>query len=253
MQAPTNELIENAKKFAALAQYRDAYLLLTEIYTQIKKEVISLSRAETNQFNHLLWLCQPAWWSTVKHGKVSLRRCQESDANFYQTAFANDKFTKLYCPEHGWIGSMPKALANSGSESPPKIGSLQWVVCFEGRQVGLASLNNIDGKNFKAEFSIGFPSTPMPGVAHKASLLAMHFAYFMVGLNKLYTLVYTYNEKAKRNTERLGLLREGTLTDHYFISNVGFASVIAYGLTKKQAMDNKKLTKIVKRCINKVW
>jgi RimJ/RimL family protein N-acetyltransferase len=189
----------------------------------------------------------------LKCGGVSLRLCNEHDAEFYRWCFEDRTFTNQFSRQRGWSGSLERALKLNGEKSPCDTGVLQWVVCNREQPVGLASLSSIDSKNSKAEFSIGLPQLPVPGVALKASLMAMHFAFFILGLNKLYTYVYEDNTKAQQNTIRIGFRKEGVLTDHFSVIDGGFVTVWAFGLTKQQALADENLIRKVERHINQRW
>jgi hypothetical protein len=194
----------------------------------------------------------PVWWSRLKHQAVTVRRCNTDDESFYQRCKADDSFVAQFGRAWGWHGDLHAALRCYGFQPPLLLGAVHWVIEYRGDRHGLASLTSLDVSNSRAEFSIGFPQKPPPGIAHKASLMVMHFAYQMVGLHKLYTYVYQDNVWAWRNTVRLGFLQEGVLVDHFRFTS-GFVSAGAFGLTKLQAYASPKLIRTVSRLINQNW
>lgn len=198
------------------------------------------------------WELAPLWWASLEHGAVSLRRCHAADTDFFHHCYTDPLFMNNYCRASGWQGDLLRALHRYGQEPPLALGMVQWVVCLHGQAVGLASLSHLDIINKKAEFSIGIPGVPPPGLALKASLMVMHFAYFMAGLNKLYTYVYEENKIAAKNTERLGFLQEGFLHDHFFL-NQNFVNVYYFGLTKDKLIADERILRLAKKCISQSW
>ncbi len=200
-----------------------------------------------------LWELSPVWWSTVRHGSLSLRRCSPSDAHFLTACYQNQEFAQNFNRQKAWFGDLSKALYCYGTAPPLELGMLQWIVCLHGQPIGLASLSCLDQTNMKAEFSIGFPAAPPAGIGHKASLMAMHFGFFLINLNKLYTYVYADNVRAASLTERLGFRKEGVFHDHFHIPPYGYVDINAFGLTRNQAQRTRVLLRAAKRLIGQDW
>ncbi len=89
------------------------------------------------------------------------------------------------------------------------------VVEYKGIPVGLFGLLNIDYKNKKAEEYnlIGDLSYRGKGIATKADQLLFIYAYFTLGLNKLYGKIEVDNTASLKQWFRLGGHVEGYLKD----------------------------------------
>lgn len=265
MNSPVNPLADQlsssfaAKAFAAAKQhlqqqrFHEAYVEFCGLLKALTVGKFSASAGQVQELERLIWQVQPVWWAELNHGIVSLRRCRAADANFYRYCYQNKDFSHCFNRQNAWSGDLSKALNKFGAGAPAQLGLLQWIVCLRGDPVGLASLSSIDQRNSRAEFSIGIPGVPPAGVAYKASLMAMHFAYFMLGLNKLYAYVYADNRKARANITRLGFREEGILQDHFYLPLDGFVTVHGFGLTRHQAQENSALVRAVRRRISQDW
>jgi hypothetical protein len=132
---------------------------------------------------------------------------------------------------------------------------LLWVVyrLQEARQVGLVTLSGVDWTNRKAQLAIGSTGTMNPIESAKAMMLAIHFSFFVAGLNKLYTYVYEDNPRSLEQTLGLGFRHEGRLTDHVRDTTGAFVSVDATGLTRAQLTESRTLQRIAKRMIGVDW
>jgi diamine N-acetyltransferase len=76
------------------------------------------------------------------------------------------------------------------------------------------SFVDISPSNRRAEVLIGLAEFPYLGMATEAMLLAMEFGFRMMGLHKIYSMLYANNEAARRNTVHLGFRIEGHLREH---------------------------------------
>jgi len=193
-----------------------------------------------------------SWWSTIKHGAVSIRRSAVSDLHFFSNAYENPSFRNLFGESFGWKGELSKALENNQKALAGFSGTIFFSIIFQDSVKGLISLSQIDLHNLKSEFAIGFPNERPQGIAHKACLLFFDYYFWIIGLNKIYTLVYSENRWSSRNSEKLGLLREGFIKD-YLRTERGFKSVEIFGLTRSEALENRKLLSTVWRRINRDW
>lgn len=252
-RASAAQVFEEAKHLLRQKDYQQAYSRLHGLLQAINAGNLSPPPSQKRELEQLAWQVQPVWWARLTHGIVSLRRCSAADANYYQQCYQNKDFADCFNRQNAWSGNLAQAMHKYGNVAPAHLGMLLWILCIRDQPVGLVSLSSIDQANSRAEFSIGIPGNPPPGIAHKASLMAMHFAYFMIGLNKLYTYVYADNQKAIADTARLGFRQEGIFHDHFFLPPEGFVTVHSFGLTRCQAQENSKLVRTVQRRINQDW
>lgn len=95
-----------------------------------------------------------------------------------------------------------------------------FIICSEADNVpiGYCGLVNIDFKNSKAESYLGIGNKKYWGKGHasEARRLILEYAFNELALNKVYSYVWTENEKMKHINEKVGFKIEGTLRDDVF-------------------------------------
>lgn len=105
-----------------------------------------------------------------------------------------------------------------------------------GVQVGLVELVEIDHLHRRAEFLVMVaPEHQGRGHARAATGLAIHYAFRVLNLYKLYLLVDVDNARAIRIYEGVGFQREGVLVDEYF-SDGRYRSVIRMRLFQHEVL-----------------
>ena len=82
-----------------------------------------------------------------------------------------------------------------------------------GTHIGNVWLWSIDDRNKKAELRIviGEPGRTGRGAGSEAIDLMCRFAFDVLGLNRIYAYVLSFNTRARRAFERSGFVTEGTL------------------------------------------
>jgi RimJ/RimL family protein N-acetyltransferase len=240
------ELMQLARQDMAQRQYGPAAAKLSKLARDAASDPSLLTGEQSQWLKTTLWVLSPRWSEPVAHGMVSLRRCRPEDAEFFRASFQDQAFTHRFNRRRPWKGDLSRALLRFGQEPPVLLTLLQWVVCRHGQPIGLLSLSHIDPEN-------GRPSSHGAGVGHKASLLALHFAFFVAGFQKLCAYVYEDNAAALKAALHLGFKQEGFLVDHFRLPPNGHVSVHALGLTRQQALETPALTKAVRRRIGQDW
>lgn len=195
-----------------------------------------------------------AWWTPLRGGCVTLRRLRATDADVYRAWYADAAFARRFNRQPPWTGDLANALARAGALPPLDLGLVTWMVCDrEGRSLGLASLSSLDLAHARAEFALGFAAEPVGVHAVSATLLVYDFAFFRVGLNKLYTFVYADNERARLASRRIGLVEEGRLEQHFFLPPGEFVDVFAFGLTRSRLCADRRLVELARRRLGLDW
>lgn len=88
----------------------------------------------------------------------------------------------------------------------------------DGESAGLVELVEITYIHRRAEFQIIIaPSHQGLGFARPATISALNYAFRVLNLHKLYLVVATENEVAKRVYEACGFEVEGRLVDEFFV------------------------------------
>lgn len=95
------------------------------------------------------------------------------------------------------------------------------VIEYEGIPVGIIGLLNIDFKNKKAEYyiTLGEKQYKGKGIAYKASIDIIKYAFDELNLNKIYLYTETENKVAQKLFDKLGFIREGILRQDLIINN----------------------------------
>lgn len=85
------------------------------------------------------------------------------------------------------------------------------IIEFDGKPVGIIGLLAIDTQNRKAEYyiTVGNTAYQRKGIATKATMLILEYAFTDLELNKVYLTVDANNEKACGLYERVGMVCEG--------------------------------------------
>lgn len=196
----------------------------------------------------------PWWWEPIGRGAVVLRRTRSEDADFWRSAYGETDFARRFNRQQPWRGDLARALQKSGDVIPLDQGAIHWVICApDGERLGIASLTNLNPVNARAEFAIGFPRPAGAMQATLASLWVFHFAFFLLRWNKLTTYVYSDNAVARHNSLRLGLREEGLLKEHFLLPPGEFVDVFAFGLTRRQLLDDRRLVAMAKRRLGQDW
>lgn len=95
---------------------------------------------------------------------------------------------------------------------------LDCIIEYEGVPVGLIGLLQIDRSNLKAEYyiTIGETGYKQKGIATKATMAIIEYAFTELNLHKVYLTVDARNEHAIKLYEKVGFKQEGYFVDDLF-------------------------------------
>lgn len=112
------------------------------------------------------------------------------------------------------------------------------IIEMDGKAVGLIGLLSIDLRNKKAEYYVclGQQDAKGKGVAKKASLLLLDYAFTALQLNKIYLYTERENTAAQALFERIGFEKEGLLKEDLIYMGRK-VDRFCYGLTKREYED----------------
>lgn len=97
-------------------------------------------------------------------------------------------------------------------------GERRFIVEKDDKMLGLVELVEIDYIHRRAEFQIIIdPKYQGQGYAVVATRLAMHYAFSVLNMHKLYLVVDKKNEKAIHVYKKAGFSVEGELQDEFFV------------------------------------
>ncbi|MDT0645914.1 UDP-4-amino-4,6-dideoxy-N-acetyl-beta-L-altrosamine N-acetyltransferase [Zunongwangia sp. F260] len=122
-----------------------------------------------------------------------------------------------------------------------------WIIKYEGEELGVANLTEIDKWNSKCYwgFYLGNTSIRGKGIGAKIEYNVLNYVFGELKLNKLCGEVFSFNEKVVQMHEKFGFRREGYLRNHIQKNN-RFHDIVVIGLLSsewKQLKDSLK-TKI---------
>lgn len=99
-----------------------------------------------------------------------------------------------------------------------------FIICSkeDNMPIGYVGLVNIDYKNSKAESYLGVGNKRYWGKGHasEARRLILDYAFEHLALNKVYSYVWTENEKMKHINLKVGFKIEGTLRDDIYYNGI---------------------------------
>ena len=209
-----------------------------------------------------LWQLAPFWHQPILGQRLLLRPYAASDAAFIGRCFNDATFMAGY---HRYLSTeaSPAQLAARLRESeqslPGQSGSIDWLICRQGRQgqadqaIGLANLVDIASQHRRAEFLIGIPAAVRsPGLALEAGLLVLDFAFNRAGLNKLTSMVYQDNPYSQQSTLAAGFRQEGYRPEHLWdAASQRFFGVYENGQTATDFRVNPRLAKLSRRLLGR--
>lgn len=105
--------------------------------------------------------------------------------------------------------------------------SIYWIIEYDEKPVGLASINNID-LNLSScywAFYLGDTSIRGAGIGAKVEFKVIEYVFEVLNLNKLRCEVFVHNDKVIRMHEKFGFRREAYYREHCIKNNVKLDAV----------------------------
>lgn len=113
-----------------------------------------------------------------------------------------------------------------------------FIIEHKEKKIGYINITNIDYLNEKGEYAIALdPQETGKGIAYKASQLLFNYVFTNLKINKIYLLVFSENERAKKLYEKLGFEQEGYFKKEVF-KNGRFQNVIRMALFRDEWLKN---------------
>ncbi|MGA2414792.1 MAG: UDP-4-amino-4,6-dideoxy-N-acetyl-beta-L-altrosamine N-acetyltransferase [Candidatus Sulfotelmatobacter sp.] len=109
-----------------------------------------------------------------------------------------------------------------------------WIIVYDGREVGVVNLYNIDHRNRRGHwgFYVG-PKDRLKGVASFAWFSVLRFVFEELKLQKLCGEVLASNQAALNMHKKFGFYQEGSFRKHVFKGD-RFADVVCFGLLREE-------------------
>lgn len=197
-------------------------------------------------------------------GKSIYLSCfNEEDSSFLLGCYENYDFMRLY---RSWSGQeslceedIKKKISEDKKLSALQTRKIEWVIWRKSSDigtmipVGIAGLVDYRVMNKQAEFSIGLlEGYRNSGTAFEAIILIFDFSFNALGLNKLVSIIYKYNEAAQKSAVKLGFVQEGILRKHHWDErNSEFISIYYNGFLQEEFRSNKKISRVSKSLIGR--
>jgi UDP-4-amino-4,6-dideoxy-N-acetyl-beta-L-altrosamine N-acetyltransferase len=110
-----------------------------------------------------------------------------------------------------------------------------WVINWEGRDVGIANLDQIDHKHRRCTwaFYLADASTRGQGIGKVVEFLVLRYVFEVLDFDRLWCEVLSTNEAVVRLHESFGFRREGLLRNHV-VKDGGPADVVILALLKRE-------------------
>lgn len=167
----------------------------------------------------------------IKNNEISLRKFEFTDID-NKVRWINNPSNNRFLHYH-----LPLTVEKT-SEWYEKIKNsdnrIDAVIEYSGMPVGIIGLLNVDDVNRKAEYYIcmGDEKFKGKGIAKKATLLLLDYAFDVLKLNRVYLYTEEENIHAQKLFKYVGFRREG-LIKHDLIFEMRYVNRYIYGLTKE--------------------
>jgi len=199
-------------------------------------------------------------FAPVRGKRVSLARCAPQHAEFLQQCYTNEAFMDVYRLAQNRAQTVEQIRARLTDEQqypPHELKRLEWVIIAHLETgelpIGMASLANFIPHHRRAELLFGIieQSDQKGRQGMEAMLLILEYAFNVLQLNKLTSLVYGHNRYAQDSTLALGFTQEGFLRQHIYHKPYGFIDLYQNGLLVADFRANQRLRKLGVRMLGR--
>ena len=204
---------------------------------------------------------RPVGLEPLAGSRLVLERSAPEHAAFMRECYQDEAFMDLYRLAQRRTESEAEITARLDQEAatlPQQRRFIEWVIQRtrdDGslEPIGLGSLADFQHQHRRAEFLIGMldRGDRRTGAALEATLLILEFAFNSAGLNKVMSLVYSFNQDSQDNTLQLGFTQEGLLREHIHNAKYGFIDLYQNGMLESDFRANQRLAKLSKRMLRR--
>lgn len=158
---------------------------------------------------------QPIWSQAIVGKRVQLVRPQPKHFPLLLNRFSHSDFVSDYNAFLGQPILAAQGYIQRTSLPRQQLQQLDWLVeDKQGNALGIASLADLQHFHRRAELLVGFPHKTNDRMVLETTLLVLHTAFMVLGLEKVTSLVYGSNLRAQQATMNLGFRVEGRLASH---------------------------------------
>lgn len=112
-----------------------------------------------------------------------------------------------------------------------------WIIEMKSKPIGLISLNQLDKQNKKSSFAYYIGDLDYAIIAGRIHPYLYNFAFFELGLNKLYAEVMQGNDGMMKMHHHYGFTEVATFKEHIYKYNT-FHDVVYFELLAKEWKEN---------------
>lgn len=204
--------------------------------------------------------CSPVGIKELQGNHVMLVRSAPEYTDFIYECYQDDDFMDLYrLAQDRQLSKeqIRERLVDESSQLPQELSRIEWVVLKkldngDTIPVGIAALADYQTNHLRAEFLLGILDKHYRkgSLSIEASLLVLDFAFNQVGLNKVISFVYGYNDQAQKNTLHLGFKQEGLLEEH-IQGRGGLIDLFQNAMLRSRFINNKQLSRFSLRLLGR--
>lgn len=113
--------------------------------------------------------------------------------------------------------------------------SKYWMICFEGKPMGLANLAAINYRHKRCDwaFYLGSPEARGKGIGSKVEFLILDYVFTELNFNKLCCEVFTFNEAVIEQHKKFGFTIEGARKNHILKNDKQF-DIVEMAIIKEE-------------------
>ena len=163
---------------------------------------------------------------------LELRKISKSDLGMIMEWRMNPEVTKyMYTDPKLTMESQLRWFEHISMDST----SLYWIIKFDGVDIGLLSLYDIDVKNLRCSWAyyLGDQSMRGKGLGRELECNIYDYVFYKLNLEKLWCEVFAFNDKVVKIHEHFGSRREGFYRNH-IIKNGEHFDVVAMAILKDE-------------------
>lgn len=197
----------------------------------------------------------PIGLQPLQGSRVVLERSAPEHAAFLRQCYQNQEFMDLYRlaqNRNETEAQIKQRLVKEQQHLPQQLKGIEWVIHQQKQPIGLAALVDYKQSHQRAELLFGLTDSKYRGTASslESYLLVLEFAFNVIKLHKVTALIYGYNNKAQKNVEHLGFVKEGLLRDHINTPK-GFLNMYFNGLTENDFRTSKSMQRLSKHFLKR--
>ena len=166
--------------------------------------------------------------------KVYLRPLEPEDIDRGWLEWINDPRISGNLNSPGYPTTREDLMKYIEDSKPPN--AVMFAICDkqDDRYIGNARISQIDRQHKKCTYGrlIGDMTQRGKGVGSEVLFLILKYAFINLGMNRIYTVVFSDNQASIRSNEKAGMKQEGTLRQAFY-KNGSYKDVIVVSMLRE--------------------